>query len=693
MLQLFKHSLASTLAILLVGTAGLAHATKLEDLPHDPEKFSYYRLGEHVPPKAGYPNYLNPRTVIHDSIGLPIEVDPKRGKHMYCNPQLYNLKPYDCFLTTKNPRSNNSVNLAFPWTSTFCERRWSSSQHTRACGKNEPPAHQGTDCRPPTSEGNVHWAIAVEDGIVATKPTKGAAGWNVKLVGDASDILWTYRHGNEPVVRKHQRLKKGERIMKISRQCPTHLHLESKRNRFHMDNLPSLILAYQRALGVTPTPLIGRELAFDPRFEIASGCGNAEKYESIGTEEKYTFSSLWCHGGSIMGQVRDGNDITFVYYKPHPDMRESALRDPVLLHGATANGELNGQSIWYNRNCGDRRFAVAGKNTSPDKFIQVSGERLVFHSSDCHKTRKKRETLLFHYMRDFAPQSDPQDDDDVADDTTPVPTPGDDSVNINYWIHNGSDMKLTVRGKSRMFTYERPRPGLKGLVKKGTVLFEGTKYEGGYRGKAYWFASGCAPTSYDVRGPVEQSGTRIVLTGKRPKLASDCTVEGTSDDRLVFTFRSQTPPPAPEQNADEQSGPVSSIAPVCTRAHCVDRAPFFKAYNRFGTPIGTTAAARTRISSRSKLTRCSHCSIFGKRTHHSRTRIQTIAMPVGWPISSQLFIGRVTRTSTRSGNAPVKPTRVLWPAASASGRKAWHSPTIAATSRPGTPTMVVVKRS
>ena len=105
------------------------------------------------------------------------------------------------------------------------------------------------------------------------------------------------------------------------------------------------------------------------------------------------------------------------------------------------------------------------------------------------------------------------------------------------WLHNGSVMRLSANGPKRFFHYEKPRSGIaKAGAKSGTLLFEGQRDGDRYTGQAYIFRKGCQPTPYIVAGEVSAGERRITLRGLAPKVGADCSVVGTRDDTLIFTY-------------------------------------------------------------------------------------------------------------------------------------------------------------
>ena len=88
------------------------------------------------------------------------------------------------------------------------------------------------------------------------------------------------------------------------------------------------------------------------------------------------------------------------------------------------------------------------------------------------------------------------------------------------WSHNGSIMRLEANGVTRVFSYEKPRPGMvKAGAKAGDVVFKGTREGNSYSGTAYVFSKACGRTGYAVDGPRRgrrpwrRSGRRRAATG------------------------------------------------------------------------------------------------------------------------------------------------------------------------------------
>lgn len=371
---------------------------EVDDLPRDPNKFAYYQLGSHVPPRSGYPNYDGPRSIIHPNIGLPLEISPLAGEHMYCNTQVWGFK------SNGRPagKSNHPKNYTFPWTSSFCEIRWPPApQPTRACGPSSPIAHQGSDCRPPTPHANKWWMVAVEDGkIVTAKPNL------VEMVGTESNLIWKYRHGGAPApgIVRNARVTKGTRLAQVDdlESTPIHLHLESERTGHDRDNLPSLILAYRRALN-DPTTVTGSELPFDPKYEIAASstptaCADAEHNRALASEHTAAFRSLWCHNGSIVGLVHASDGVKFVYHKPKASLFEIVKPAPVLVDATLRGATVSGSAAHYSERCAARSYQISGTKVS-DKQFALAGERDIVDAS-CAPSGKTSEVLIFSYLRE-----------------------------------------------------------------------------------------------------------------------------------------------------------------------------------------------------------------------------------------------------------------------------------------------------
>jgi len=107
----------------------------------------------------------------------------------------------------------------------------------------------------------------------------------------------------------------------------------------------------------------------------------------------------------------------------------------------------------------------------------------------------------------------------------------------SLWDHNGSVVRLTAKGAERQFFYEVPRTGLRPMgVTQGTVLFSGISQGGYYKGTAFVFRTGCAPSPYLVSGPIDDDNRGVTVYGDAPLLNSACEVVGFRHDTLIFSF-------------------------------------------------------------------------------------------------------------------------------------------------------------
>ena len=109
------------------------------------------------------------------------------------------------------------------------------------------------------------------------------------------------------------------------------------------------------------------------------------------------------------------------------------------------------------------------------------------------------------------------------------------SPHPTLWEHNGSILYLVVNGSSRELYYQEPRQGMvEAGARPGSLLFHGKSVRGKYIGTAFIFNSRCGQYPYPVSGPILDSYERVVLTGRAPRIAADCSVEGYFEDTLDF---------------------------------------------------------------------------------------------------------------------------------------------------------------
>jgi hypothetical protein len=143
-------------------------------------------------------------------------------------------------------------NYSFPWRDNFCESR---SYVTGACPLGR--GHQGQDIRPKTCKKDVHWVVAVEDGVI-----ENIGSYSVLLHAD-SNISYQYLHMKMDalMVRLGDQVTKGQRIGLVSNHftAPTtiHLHFEILLNSASQGKQPvspymSLVRSFERLLTENP---------------------------------------------------------------------------------------------------------------------------------------------------------------------------------------------------------------------------------------------------------------------------------------------------------------------------------------------------------------------------------------------------------------------------------------------------------
>lgn len=109
------------------------------------------------------------------------------------------------------------------------------------------------------------------------------------------------------------------------------------------------------------------------------------------------------------------------------------------------------------------------------------------------------------------------------------------------WNHNGSTIAWDSDGNKRIARYAEPRPGMRGLVKPGTVLFEGVRRGSTLTGRAYVFKSNCKPAGYAVTAEIS-SEREFILRGAAPVFESgaSCRIaryeQSSHNASLRFTF-------------------------------------------------------------------------------------------------------------------------------------------------------------
>ncbi len=177
-------------------------------------------------------------TTVHASgIRFPVE-QPKA----YLNSQVYGIGG------KHGPPGSwkHAGNYAYPWRDNFCESR---SRRTPACPNGT--GHQGVDIRPSGPEDKTYWAVAAEDGKIAS-----VGLYSVFLTG-FSGTQYRYLHLEmaQLVVKQGDVVERGQRIGLISNDfggtpTPVHLHFEILQNTTgrglrHVPPYSSLVQAYQ----------------------------------------------------------------------------------------------------------------------------------------------------------------------------------------------------------------------------------------------------------------------------------------------------------------------------------------------------------------------------------------------------------------------------------------------------------------
>lgn len=136
------------------------------------------------------------------------------------------------------------INYKYPWRDNYCEsRQWSMPMCPAGHG------HQGQDIRPATCKRDTHWAVAVEDGLIAQ-----VGKYSVTLQ-TPKGTMYRYLHlnMNKLAIRESDRVKKGQKIGLVSNYfngTPTtiHLHFEAKDTIQYKGNSQRLFLPVYSSL-------------------------------------------------------------------------------------------------------------------------------------------------------------------------------------------------------------------------------------------------------------------------------------------------------------------------------------------------------------------------------------------------------------------------------------------------------------
>ncbi|KQS75964.1 M23 family metallopeptidase [Rhizobium sp. Leaf383] len=567
--------LVSCLALLCLGQlVSRTHAIDITDLQRSPSSFSYYALGHLVPTNGGSGPNSAARHVFNPNIRLPMLIDPAKGEHMYCNSQIfgYGGNGWGQIKAPRGSGSNDPRNYQFPDMTNICEIRGEKTAPSVCPTKT---IHQGQDCRPPTPVDQKYAGVAVEDG---TSYFQGGQS-NVVVLTGKSKIIWNYLHMRDiaPDGAKASGQKLGMVSNYLTGGTSIHLHLEAKivsgRSYKHVDPLPSLIVAYQKALGNSYAIDDQGDLAFDPRYEIKEGATSVddptpsrsscagENEASIGTEALYAFSSLWCHNGSVVGLVKNGTRRDFIYFKPRRDLAVLVRDDPVLFTGQTDNMSYTGKASHYGARCGNQQFEVSGPVASSFQHVSVSGRRKVFSAGvapdgtpECRYVHADQR-LEFTYIGEYAETPAPP----LENAPVEIPFPSETCKGVvladtpssvsgmvfdNYWFHNCSIVGLVkaADGGRRMF-FVRPRTDLATAAAREAAVFRGRVFGDRYEGETIQFSKACGDFYYDVSGPVDPDRRGIRLSGARPVFASSggtCKKLEPEPSCLRFTYAGET---------------------------------------------------------------------------------------------------------------------------------------------------------
>jgi murein DD-endopeptidase MepM/ murein hydrolase activator NlpD len=149
----------------------------------------------------------------------------------------------------------DAQNYSFPWRDNYCETRgWAMPMCPAGTG------HQGQDIRPASCADRTHWVVAVVDGTITN-----VGSYSVYLTDD-SGRRFDYLHMRDVAVRAGQRVRRGDRIGKVSNNMgstPTTIHLHFNirmgvsgyRGQMYVPPYLSLVRAYESLSGeVAPEP-------------------------------------------------------------------------------------------------------------------------------------------------------------------------------------------------------------------------------------------------------------------------------------------------------------------------------------------------------------------------------------------------------------------------------------------------------
>ena len=236
----------SYILLVTVGIAVNGCAVQPPPLPGEQE-FTYSPAGQLSPPESGSGHYSS--YVYAPAITFPIEHAPA-----YINSQVWG------YGGANGPRGGGQCddrNYAYPWHDNFCENRsWEMPLCPAGTG------HQGVDIRPATCDKDLHWAVAVEDGVITS-----IGSYSIYLRGRDTGTVYRYLHLNmdklPSYVRSGARIDRGQPIGLVSNhfgnsgRTTIHLHFDMKQTvrmadgssrKLYVPPYTSLINAYMRLL-------------------------------------------------------------------------------------------------------------------------------------------------------------------------------------------------------------------------------------------------------------------------------------------------------------------------------------------------------------------------------------------------------------------------------------------------------------
>jgi murein DD-endopeptidase MepM/ murein hydrolase activator NlpD len=197
--------------------------------------------------ESGSGTGLHDETVHYPGMRFPIENAPA-----FANSQVY--RPGGQQGGSGGQCAN--VNYDYPWRDNFCEKR---DRATPLCPTGK--GHQGQDIRPSSCKADLHWAVAVADGIISH-----IGSYSFTLQTPAG-VLYNYLHVNLSTltVAKGDNVSRGQKLAKVSNwfggeSTTIHLHFEIKdtvtaggtKKILHIPPYASLVASYKSLLAGKP---------------------------------------------------------------------------------------------------------------------------------------------------------------------------------------------------------------------------------------------------------------------------------------------------------------------------------------------------------------------------------------------------------------------------------------------------------